>query len=250
MQDKPEPYEYVSLIYDELMKDVDYEDWARYINKIASKFVKKIKLKTLELSSGNCKLASILSRTYPDIIASDLSHFMLKQNRINTLRKICCDMTSLPFKNKYDLIISTFDSVNYLLSKRKLLTLFTEVKNILDPSGIFTFDVSLENNSREFLESYISEGETNGFEFKRKSKYYRNTRIHKNIFDFIDDNGRALREVHKQKIYKFETYFDIISKAGLYVVDCYETFSFKNGNSDSDRIQFILKIDNSNADIS
>lgn len=232
------------------MKDVDYEDWARYISKIASKFLNNKNPRTLELSSGNCKLASFLSKNYPDFIASDLSYFMLNQNKRDKLKKICCDMTYLPFKKKYDLIISTFDSVNYLLTKRKLLTLFIEVKNILNLAGIFTFDVSLENNSLEFLESYVSEGKSDGYEFKRKSKYYRNTRIHKNIFDFTDDTGKTWREIHKQKIYKFETYFDVIDKAGLYVVDCLETFTFKNGNSDSDRIQFILKTDNNYADIS
>ena len=47
--------------------------------------------------------------------------------------------------------------------------------------------------------------------------------------------------MHEQKIYDFETYFDLIFRAGLYVVDCFETFTFKIGNADSDRIQFILK---------
>ena len=249
-QIKPKQYEFVSLIYDELMKDVDYEDWAKYIVKIASKHLKKVKLKVLELSSGNCRLASILSHYYPDIIVSDLSYFMLKRSLKNKLTKVCCDMTMLPFRSKYDLIFSTFDSVNYLLNKRKLLTLFNETKKILDPSGIFTFDASLESNSLEFQESYISDGKCDGYEFKRKSKYSRNTRIHKNIFDFLDDSGRRFREIHKQKIYRFETYFNLIEKAGMYVVDCFETFTFKDGNSDSERVQFVLKTDSSYADIS
>jgi hypothetical protein len=247
---KPKPYELVSLIYDELMKDVDYEDWAKYIVEIASGHFKKLKLKVLELSSGNCKLASILSKYYPDIIVSDLSYFMLKRNSNDKLTKVCCDMTMLPFRNKYDLIISTFDSVNYLLNKRKLLTLFNETKKILNSSGIFTFDASLESNSMEFQESYIGVGKCDGYEFKRKSKYYKNTRIHKNIFDFIDDSGTRFREIHKQKIYRFETYFDLIEKAGMHVVDCFENFTFKDGNSDSERVQFILKTDNNYADIS
>ena len=241
LQDKSKPYEFVSIIYDELMKDVDYEDWAKYIIKIASRFIKKDKPEMLELASGNGKLSSILSKNYPGMLVSDLSLFMLKKNRENSLPKVCCDMTLLPFKKKFDIVISTFDSVNYLLSKRKLLTLFSEIKKILYPSGIFTFDVSLENNSLDFLDSYITEGNYNGYEFKRKSKFQRNIRIHKNIFDFIDKEGNKYREVHKQKIYKFETYFDLIEQSGLYAIDCFETFTFKDGNSDSDRVQFILK---------
>jgi len=232
------------------MGDVDYEEWANYIIKIAKRFFKKINPEVLELSSGNCRLASILSKNYPRILVSDLSYFMLKQNKEENLQKVCCDMTLLPFNKKFDLIISTFDSVNYLLSKRKLLTLFSEIKKVLYPSGIFTFDVSLENNSLDFLESYITEGKCDGYEFKRKSKFQRNIRIHKNIFDFIDQEGNKFREVHKQKIYKFETYFDLITQSGLYVDNCFETFTFKDGNSDSDRVQFILKLDSNYADIS
>ncbi|MEJ2505870.1 MAG: hypothetical protein P8Y81_06370, partial [Ignavibacteriaceae bacterium] len=93
LQDKSKPYEFVSIIYDELMKDVDYEDWAKYIIKIASRFIKKDKPEMLELASGNCKLSSILSKNYPSILVSDLSLFMLKKNKENSLPKVCCDMT-------------------------------------------------------------------------------------------------------------------------------------------------------------
>jgi len=51
-------------------------------------------------------------------------------------------------------------------------------------------------------------------------------------------------EIHKQKIYKFEDYFEIIAKAGMYVVECLDAFTFNNGNQHSERVQFIVKINN------
>ncbi len=63
------------------------------------------------------------------------------------LNKVCCDMTALPFKKKFDLILSSFDSVNYLRSNKNLLQLFKEVNNSLTEKGIFTFDAALESNS-------------------------------------------------------------------------------------------------------
>jgi len=156
-------------------------------------------------------------------------------------------MTSLPFYNKFDLIYSTFDSVNYILSKRKLLTLFLEVKKVLSATGIFTFDVSLEKNSLDFEGSYTVEGKINEFSFTRKSKYNSSSRIHKNIFIITDEFGNVKKEIHTQKIYKFETYFDIIAKAGMYVVECLDAFTFNNGNQNSERAQFIIKIINTNA---
>ena len=83
--------------------------------------------------------------------------------------------------------------------------------------------------------------------FTRKSKYNSSSRIHKNIFIITDEFGNVKKEIHTQKIYKFETYFDIIAKAGMYVVECLDAFTFNNGNQNSERAQFIIKIINTNA---
>lgn len=150
-------------------------------------------------------------------------------------------MISIPFNFKFDLIFSTFDSVNYLLSKKKLSALFQQVRDLLKDEGIFTFDVSLEKNSLEFMKDYLVEGSYKGYNFKRVSKYSKSRKIHKNIFYITNSNKKVIKEVHEQKIYDFETYFNLIYKAGLYVVDCFETFTFKISTAESERIQFILK---------
>ena len=127
---------------------------------------------------------------------------MLQQGNEINLRKVCCDMTSLPFNGKFDFIFSTFDSVNYLLSKSKLLSLFTEVKSVLSENGIFTFDVSLENNSLEFKRNQKTKGFVKGYSFKRTSKYNPKSRIHKNTFEITNRFGEVIQEEHRQKIYK------------------------------------------------
>ncbi len=48
-------------------------------------------------------------------------------------------------------------------------------------------------------------------------------------------------ETHKQKIFSYNTFFDIAEKSGLYVVNCYKAFSFQKGKETSDRVQFIMK---------
>jgi len=245
--DNSDVYESVSLIYGELMRDVKYKKWSKYLLDVVSEYIDKKTPSVLELGAGDCKIARRISEKYHNIIASDLSLPMLQQGNKVFISKVCCDMTSLPFKNKFDLIYSTFDSVNYLLSKRKLLTLFLEAKKVLSSSGIFTFDVTLEKNSLDFEGSYTVEGKINGYSFTRKSKYNSSSRIHKNIFRIKDEYGNVKKEIHKQKIYKFKTYFNIIAKSGMYVVECLDAFTFSNGNRNSERVQFILKNNNTNA---
>jgi len=238
---KTNAYTSLSLIYDEVMKEVNYKRWAEYILDIIEDHLAKKNANILELSAGNGMITKRVSKKFPNYISSDISLEMLRQgDRIN-VKKVCCDMVVLPFTTKFDVIFSTFDSVNYLLSKRRLLKFFKEIKKVLSENGIFTFDVSLEKNSREFKKMYVTNGSVNGYKYKRVSKYNPKSRIHKNIFEITDQFGIVTKEIHLQKIFNFDIYFDLFSKAGLVAVECLDAFTFNNGNQNSERIQFILK---------
>ena len=150
-------------------------------------------------------------------------------------------MTSLPFNTKFDFIYSTFDSVNYLLSKDKFIAMLKSVSNCLSDDGIFTFDVSMEKNSIRYQRYLNKKGKYQKILFKQKSFYNEKSRIHYNIFDITLPDGSVIEEVHKQKIYAFEDYFRFIDSTEFYVHKCYEAFSYKDANENSERAQFILK---------
>lgn len=223
------------------MKEVNYKRWANYILDIIEDQLDKKKLKVLELSAGNGMITRRVFKKFPDYISTDISLEMLQQGNKIDVQKVCCDMVALPFTTKFDVIFSTFDSVNYLLSKRKLLRFFKGIKKVLSENGIFTFDVSLEKNSREFQKMHVTYGTANGYKYKRVGKYYPKSRIHKNIFEITDQFGIVTKEVHEQKIFNFDIYFELLRKAGLVAVECLDAFTFNNGNQNSERIQFILK---------
>jgi SAM-dependent methyltransferase len=239
MTAKKKIYETLPLIYNYVMKGVNYQTWAKYIYLISKTFIKK-EPRILELAGGNLNLANLLSFYYPDILVTDASVEMLSSDPKKELNRVACDMTMLPFKGKFDIIFSTFDSINYLTSRGRLLKLFKEVSDLLDPNGIFTFDVSLENNSLKHSKEAVRKGTIDGVYFTHKSEYSRVSRIHKNIFKIKIDE-ETVTEVHKQKIYPFELYFEVMEKAGLYVIDCLDAFSFKKGNAKSERVQFIAR---------
>ncbi|MCU0405557.1 MAG: class I SAM-dependent methyltransferase [Ignavibacteriaceae bacterium] len=237
---KIKPYEQVSAIYDGLMKKLDYASWSKYILLIAKENVKD-KAKFLELGAGNCKMAKLLSEEYGNYYASDISLSMLRSGDKNNLKKICCDMSLLPFKEKFDFVFSTFDSVNYILKQKSLQNLFTEVDYLLREDGIFTFDVSLEKNSLNFTTGKSTEGQHNGFNYKMISKYNKLSRIHYNNFYIWNESGLIFKEMHKEKIYPINTYFKLAEKVGLHVESCYDCFTFKDVNQKSERAQFIMR---------
>ena len=55
------------------------------------------------------------------------------------------------------------------------------------------------------------------------------------------ENGEIIEEVHTQKIFNFELYFELAANSGLYVVDCFDSFTFEDASGESERIQFIMK---------
>lgn len=222
------------------MSKVDYKFWAKYLIKLSSLYIKK-NSKVLELAAGNCLLAEILSNHFADYIATDISLSMLKKNASKSLKKICCDMTMIPFKTKFDLIICAFDSINYLTNKKLVLNFFHEARETLSDDGIFLFDAALERNSIKHQKEAIKNGKQNGVIFNRQSIYLHSSRIHKNIFEIIYPDGKKVREVHRQKIYPLKFYFDVLDKSGLYVVECFNAFTFCDCKPNDLRAQFVVK---------
>lgn len=233
-------YYHLSSIYSHLMRSIDYKQWSSYITDI-SKEINKDKISVLELASGTGEVASFLKNKFGVFTSSDLSLNMLKQFQSDKCDRVCCNFLNLPFKNKFDFIFTTFDSINYLTKKSMLLSLLKEVNSILRVDGIFTFDASLENNSLRYFKHLNRKGKHDGIKYKQTSKYDKKDRIHYNYFEITLADGRKVEEIHKQKIYYFEEYFDIIEKSEFYVYRCYEAFTFENAKPESERAQFILK---------
>ena len=233
-------YEILPLIYGHLMRKISYKIWAEYIATIISEYVPD-DAHVLELAAGNCKFANYFVYFYPNLFVTDLSKNMLASDKKKLVPKIACDMRFLPFKTKFDLVYSTFDSVNYLVTKQKLLGMFKQVSASLTEDGVFLFDASLERNSIIHTKIPNREGKYKGIIFQQKSEYNAKNRIHTNSFLIKSQDGKLYTEIHRQKIYPFEVYFELLDKAGMYVVKCYNGFSFKDGGPDSERVQFITK---------
>lgn len=237
---KLRPYEKLSDVYNGLMKNVDYTSWSKYILEIAEDYIENSD-RVLELASGNCKMAELISRKYKNFVCTDISLSMLRSAKNNGIKKICCDMTKLPLKEKFDFIFSAFDSVNYILKEKTLSRLFNEVYCILTDDGIFSFDASLESNSIKFLIAKTTEDYYNGFSFTRTNRYNKRSRIHYNSFVISRNSGSEVNEVHKQKIHDIRTYFKLAEDAGLHTEACYNCFTFNDVNHDSERAQFVMR---------
>ncbi len=243
---KDKLYSAIAPIYPKLMNHVNYKLWADYYKEILKEQLRK-NSSILELASGNCELSKYIRKYFPSITLTDISIEMLKMSGKDNQKKVCCDMTALPFRCKFDAVISSFDSVNYLLTKKSLEKLFKEVYGLLGEKGIFTFDVSLEKNSLKSERFLNRKGNYNNINYIQRSKFDAEKKIHFNKFELTFPDGRVEKEIHRQRIYPVETYFELLSNCGFVIQNCYDAFTFNDAEEKSIRVQFVTIKGNRNA---
>ncbi len=150
-------YNEFSKVYDNMMSYVDYELWIELIEKYLDEF--KVE-SLLELGCGTGEITLRLYRDGYKIIGTDISPTMLAQARkkaklygyeIEFEEK---NMIEIDNKDKFDGVISIFDTINHLKSLEELSKVFENVKNILNSNGLFLFDVV----SREMLNEMFVDG--------------------------------------------------------------------------------------------
>jgi len=234
-------YSALADIYAYLMRKIDYNDWTDYLLAIFGHFGSKDN-RVLEIAGGHGAIASQMVQYFPKFYLTDLSKEMLCKATDPRLKKVCCDMRYMPFRKKFDLIYSTFDSVNYLLKEKDFVRMLESVAGVSHKDTLFTFDASLEKNSRKYEKQLNRKGKVKGISFIQTSTYDPVKRTHRNDFEITLPSGEQLFESHIQKIYKFETYFELIDKSGWYVVECFDAFSFDKATEKSLRAQFVLKM--------
>jgi SAM-dependent methyltransferase len=232
-------YSKISLIYDDLVRHVNYSGWAEYLQNIIDEYNISHDV-VLELASGTGKLFSKLNIVTRLKILSDISIEMLTHiDKSNS--RVCFDMTLIPFKRECDLVISSFDSVNHLESESHLNSLFAEVNRTLKPGGYFLFDVVTEHNSFSYLDSYSKKRKTGDMKYQQSSEYDAIKKRHRNRFLITFPSGEVVEEDHFEYIFPQETIIALCESNNFKVVGTFEAFTGKKVTENTLRIQYIIR---------
>ena len=104
----------------------------------------------LDLCCGTGQLASLLTARGYRVTGVDGSEQMLRYARRNAPNAtfICSDARALELPEEFAIIISTYDSLNHLLTLDDVETVFRNVNRHLKASGVFVFDMNLDSGFR------------------------------------------------------------------------------------------------------
>ena len=240
-----EQYSKFALVYDHMMKHIDYEGWAKFIHSILK--MNGVKFgDVIDISCGTGTFLLKLNKYGYKLYGSDSSLEMINQAKLKCnkigINFYIMDMRNLHFEKRFDGVVSLFDSINYLTTESDLLKKFRSVESILNDNGIFVFDICTETNSINNFNQYTESGEIKGIYYYRKSYYLKEERIQMNDIKIVNKNdGENYREIHRQRIYNPQEIKEIINNSPLKLINMYDDFSFDPPDEETERIHFVLK---------
>ncbi len=242
------PYSVLAQIYDFVMSHVNYASWANYVAQIAGKHGNHV-TQILDIACGTGSLCFRLAEKGFTVAGSDLSLEMIKIAREKTAKAgltlplWCADMRRSAVKFQPDMIVSLYDSMNYLMSPHEWARCLDNVHAVLKPKGIFVFDVSTVHNSQRYFRRYIQRERGKGIVYSRKSEFDAKRMVQQNRFEIrlVSHPNVVFYEVHEQRIRFLQDIMQMVAKSRLSLDGCYHGFSFTQGTEKSERVHFVLK---------
>lgn len=245
-----EQYTGFARVYDEFMDDIPYEEWADYICSLLSEYKIDDGL-LLDLGCGTGSLCRIMEDKGFDVIGVDNSEDMLGIAREKSAQShpdilyLLQDMREFELYGTVKAAVSVCDSLNYILEKEDLLTVFKLVNNYLDPGGIFVFDMNTRYKYEELMADNTIAENREDCSFIWENCYYEEEGINEydlSIFVKREDGAfDRFKETHYEKMYEIEEVKDLLEEAGMEFLAVYDAFTKCPPVTDSERVYFVAR---------
>lgn len=146
-------YHALASSYDRLTNDVDYQQTVEFYKKILAR--ENCHPRTaVDLACGTGSVALILAREGLEVTGVDLSEEMLTVASQKALEQenrpvfVCQALQELRLPRGVDLAVCALDSLDYILDPEDCREAIDRVYKVLNPGGIFIFDVNTPEKLR------------------------------------------------------------------------------------------------------
>lgn len=240
-----------AYVYDVMMGDIPYEEWAEYAKGLLEENGIKPGAHVAELGCGTgsftmemCKLGYKMTGIdlSPDMLSVAKSKFEDTEYSDTVLSEQ--DMTGFSLPEKADALISVCDSVNYIMEEESLEKLFTCAGKNLKSNGVFIMDLK----TRYFYENVLAYN-TMAENFENCSYiwdnyYHEEERVNEYLLTLFVQDGKFYRkyvENHFQKAYEVDEVMDAARKNGFTGIKVYDAFTREKPGKCSERVYFVFR---------
>lgn len=244
-----QPYNEFAMFYDELTRNIDYYKRAEYIIDISKKHNHKLG-KTLDLACGTGSLLIKLAEIGIDVLGVDQSFEMLSLAQMKAYNKgynimfLQQEMENLNLNFKIDTCICMLDSINHIIEKSKVQSVFNNIYSSLNNNGLFIFDVNTVYKNNKVLGN-------NTFVYDMPEVYcvWQNTLGEKNIVDIDLDffskekNNLYSRsfEYFSERAYSNKNICNMLKNSGFKVLGTYKNLTFNSPKEKDEKVLYVAK---------
>jgi len=244
-----------AYFYDSIYQDKDYKKEVDFLEKIFKKFLKKKPKNILDLGCGTGNHILELSKRGYKTSGVDISPDMIKiaQEKFKKLNLrgdfYIKDIACYRPRKKFDVIISMFAVINYIIEIKALLRLFKNVYSVLKKDGLFIFEIwNAFKAQNSLLPTSFKE-----IELDNKNKLIREGRIKTYRLSQICRIDYVLKLYNEEKIIKhykenhiLRFYYpqeirNYLSFSNLKLINIYPSFRFGKIKDEDFHILYVAK---------
>lgn len=236
----------VAPYYDDLMATVPYQRWVDYVERLLKKF-DACPRDVLDLCCGTGAVGREMLRRGYEVVGVDLAEGMVRgcaQHR-PPLPAVVMDARALGLSEaSFDLVVSLYDSLNYITDPEGLASCFRGVAHALRPDGLLIFDLNTARalGSGLFTQDNLRSGEPLLFRWESHWDEGRKLCRVDMWFRWRGEGEKAeFRETHYERAYEDDEVRDMLEAARLNVLAVYDAYSFRPLSRLSNRLYYVAR---------
>lgn len=264
-----ESYTGFAEVYDDLMDNVPYEEWAAFLISVLKEYgvggnnvledtdelAKNLAAErntVLDLGCGTGTMTELLARAGFDMIGVDNSEEMLeiavrkREKSGSDILYLLQDMREFELYGTVGAVYSVCDSLNYILEDDDMVKVFSLVNNYLYPGGIFVFDFNTVYKYEYVIGDATIAENREDCSFIWENFYDEESRVNEYDLTIFVKEGtkdlyRRFTETHYQRGYTLEQMKGFLEAGGLLFVKALDADTHGAVCAESERIYVIAK---------
>lgn len=149
---------YYAKYYDVFCQEKDTEKECNFLEEIFKRFLRDKPRKILDIACGTGRHAIILAKRGYKVVGVDISEDMIEIAKAKSAKEkseikfYVMDMRQLHLNEKFDVCISMYESIDYILKNEEIKKTFSKIREHLNKGGLFIFDVK---NGISWLKDFV-----------------------------------------------------------------------------------------------
>lgn len=213
------PFSLLSYVYDAIMDDVDYEDWADFIlRNVTARGWQPGELLDLGCGTGNSTYPMVARGLRVTGLDASAEMLAVARDKLPFVNFVQADFTSFTLPTSFSLAYSMFDSLNNLLTSQAFSSMARSVYAHLQPGGFFMFDANTTLGLRDLWEAGRAEGWAGEVYYRWEHSFDEATGLAK-VEAYCENEATSFTEVHLERGYDALELETLLTAAGFVEVE-------------------------------